>query len=82
MAATADFRHHGHGLGLGPAADGEAACHRPAFDSNGKHWRFAGSHFKIWQFLNRTLARRNQVWLVRGVFYKAMAACWIFLFHE
>jgi hypothetical protein len=30
----------------------------------------AGSHFNIWQFLNRRLARRNQVWLVRGAFYK------------
>jgi hypothetical protein len=33
----------------------------------------AGSHFKIWQILNRTLARRNQVWLVRGVLGKATA---------
>jgi hypothetical protein len=33
----------------------------------------AGSHFKIWQFLNRRLARRNQLWLVRGVLYKAAA---------
>jgi hypothetical protein len=31
----------------------------------------AGSHFNIWQFLNPRLARRSQVWLVRGVFYKA-----------
>jgi hypothetical protein len=34
----------------------------------------AGSHFKIWQFLNRALARRNQVWLVRGMLYKVAAA--------
>jgi hypothetical protein len=33
----------------------------------------AGSHFKIWQILNRTLARCNQVWLVRGVLGKATA---------
>jgi hypothetical protein len=32
----------------------------------------AGSHFKIWQFLNRMLARRYQLWLVRDRFYKAM----------
>jgi hypothetical protein len=31
----------------------------------------AGSHFKIWQFLNRMLARRNQLWLVGDVFGKA-----------
>jgi hypothetical protein len=36
----------------------------------------AGSHFKIWQFLNRALARRNQVWLVRGTLDKAAAARW------
>src|ERR1700676_3847525 len=80
MAATVDFRHHGHGLRLGAAADDEAACDRPALDSGRKHCRLGGSHFKIWQFLNRKLARRNQVWLVRGGFDKA-AACWLFLFH-
>jgi phospholipid/cholesterol/gamma-HCH transport system permease protein len=47
------------------------------FDSRDKHWDFAGSHFKIWQFLNGKLARRNQVWLVRSGFHKA-AACWIY----
>src|ERR1700681_2278037 len=80
MAATVNFRHHGHGLRLGAAADDEAACDRPALDSGRKHCRLGGSHFKIWQFLNRKLARRNQVWLVRGGFDKA-AACWLFLFH-
>jgi hypothetical protein len=83
MAATADFRHHRHGLRLGAAADGETAGDRPALDSGGKRWRFAGSHFKIWQFLSRRLARRNQVWLVRGAFDKAMAAgLGIFPFDE
>jgi hypothetical protein len=33
----------------------------------------AGSHFKIWQILNRMLARRNQVWLVRDMLGKATA---------
>src|ERR1700681_3293418 len=80
MAATVNFRHHGHGLRLGAPADGEGARDRPAFDSHAKYGGFAGSHFKIWQFLNRKLARRNQVWLVRGGFDKA-AACWLFLFH-
>jgi hypothetical protein len=46
-------------------------------DPAGKLREFAGSHFKIWQFLNRGVARRYQVWLVRDVFYKATAACWI-----
>jgi hypothetical protein len=82
MAATADFGHRRHRLGLGAAADGEAAGDRPALDSGGKRWRFAGSHFKIWQFLNRRLARRNQVWLVRGAFHKAMAAGLDLSFHE
>jgi hypothetical protein len=40
----------------------------------------AGSHFKIWQFLNGKLARRNQVWLVTGAFHKAMAKHWNFPF--
>jgi hypothetical protein len=35
---------------------------------------------KSGKFLNHWLARRNQVWLVRGVLYKA-AAGWVFLFH-
>jgi hypothetical protein len=48
------------------------ACDRPAFDSGGKDWVFAGSRFKIWQFLNRKLARRYQLWLVRDAFNKAM----------
>jgi hypothetical protein len=75
-----DFCHHRNRLGFGAPADREGACDRPALDASDKHWRFAGSHFKIWQFLNRKLARRNQVWLVRGVFYKAMAAGGIFPF--
>jgi hypothetical protein len=33
---------------------------------------------KSGDFLNRKLARRNQVWLVRNAFYKAVAACWNF----
>jgi hypothetical protein len=47
---------------------------RPAFDSGGKHWVFGGSRFKIWQFLNRKLARRNQVWLVRDALDGATGA--------
>ena len=73
MAAPADFRHHRDRLGLGAAADSEAACDRPLFDSGDKRCRFTGSHFKFWQFLNGRVAGRNQVWLVRGVFYKAAA---------
>jgi hypothetical protein len=37
---------------------------------------------KSGNFPNRRLARRNQVWLVRGAFYKAMAAGCVLLFHE
>jgi len=81
-AAAADFHDHRYRLGLGAAADGEGAGNRPVFDSSDKAWglawRFDGSHFKIWQFLNRSLARRNQVWLVRQASCKAMAACWNF----
>jgi hypothetical protein len=41
-------------------------------DARDKHGRFHGSHFNIWQFLNRKLARCNQVWLVRDGFDKTM----------
>jgi hypothetical protein len=77
MATMADLGHDSHRLGLGAPADGEGAGDRPALDSGGKNRRFAGSHLKIWQFLNRRLARRYQVWLVRDMFYKA-AAGWMF----
>jgi hypothetical protein len=50
MAALADLRHDRYRLGFGAPADGEAARDRPVFDSCGKRWRFAGSHFNIWQF--------------------------------
>ena len=73
----ADLGHDRHRFGLGAAADGEGTGDRPAFDSGGKDEGFAGSHLKIWQFLNRRLARRYQVWLLRDMFYKA-AACWMF----
>jgi hypothetical protein len=33
---------------------------------SGKGSGTGGSHFKILQFLNRKLARRNQLWLVRA----------------
>jgi hypothetical protein len=60
--------HDRHGFGLGAPADGKTACDRPAFDCSGKMSgkgrEVAGSHFKIWQFLNRKLARRHQLWLV------------------
>jgi hypothetical protein len=80
MAASAYLRHDRHRLGFGAPADGEAAGNGPTFDSHGKRWRFAGSHFNIWQFLNGRLARRDQVWLVRqvwlagDVFYKDIPA--------
>jgi hypothetical protein len=70
------LRHHRDRLGLGAAADGEGAGDRPAFDSGNELWGFAGSHFKIWQFLNARLARRNQLWLLADMFYKAIAAHW------
>jgi hypothetical protein len=79
MAAMVDLGHDGDGLRLGAATDGEAACDRPALDSHAKCWKLAGSHFNIWQFLNRELARRNQLWLVRGVFYKTAATTLPFL---
>ena len=70
--AMGDFGHDGDRFGLGAAADREGTGDRPAFDSGGKLSGFAGSHFKILQFLNRELARRNQLWLVRDRLYKAM----------
>jgi hypothetical protein len=70
----ADLGHDGNGLRLGAAANCKTARDRPAFDSHVKCWKLIGSHFNIWQFLNRMLARRNQLWLVRGLFDKAMAA--------
>ena len=66
MAAMADLRHDGDGLRFGAAADRKAAGDRPALDSHAKCWKLAGSHFNIWQFLNRELARRHQLWLVRA----------------
>jgi hypothetical protein len=33
---------------------------------SGKWSERGGSHFKILQFLNRKLARRNQLWLVKA----------------
>ena len=66
MTVAAYFRHHRHRLGLGAAADGEGTRDRPAFDSGGKFRAVAGSHFNIWQFLNRMLAQRDQVWLVKA----------------
>src|SRR3954451_12390675 len=80
MAALADLRQHRDRLGLGAAADAEGACDRPALDSGGKKQRrLTGSHFKIWQFLNRRVARRNQLWLVSTLSHKAMAAYWMFI---
>jgi len=66
MAALADFGHDRDGFGLGAPADREGAGNGPAFDAGGKLSELAGSHFKIWQFLNRMLARRNQLWLVKA----------------
>jgi hypothetical protein len=68
MAALADFRYHRHSLGLGAAADGKSACDRPTLDAggklSGKRLGLAGSHFKIWQFLNLSLPRvTNYGWL-------------------
>jgi hypothetical protein len=74
MAAVADFRQDRYRLRLGAPADGKAAGDGPTFDSRGKRWRFAGSHFNIWRFLNTRLARRDQVWLVRSVFYRFIEA--------
>ena len=82
MAAMADLRHHGDGFRLGAPADREGTCDRPAFDADRKLPGHGGSRFKIWQFLNRMLARCNQLWLVRDRFYKAMRRAKLSLLRE
>src|ERR1700731_1920582 len=87
MAGMADFGHDGNGLRLGAAANCKTARDRPAFDSHVKCWKLIGSHFNIWQFLNRMLARRNQLWLLlygwSGVYStREPWRCWIFFPDE